>query len=374
MTGAWLSIHADYSCRHSGACCTAGWPIPVEDSAVAPIEAAIARGALVPRGPAFATAAEVFHGAGTVLGTNAEGACVFYEAASATRRCAVHRALGHAALPSSCRHFPRIGLRDARGDFVTLSHYCPTAAAMLFRDDRPLAVVAGPSSVAGEEPEGLDAREALPPLLRPSILMDHEGYGAWERLVVSLFGDEDVSAEGALARVAAAAERLRAWRPGGVPLSGAIEALRGEIRDVPDTGSGHLPPDVALFEEARDCVPAPWSWEPAPDAGASVWDRRAAGSWASLARPTRSYLASRAFASWVAYQGDGLRTIVRSLEAALSVVKIEALRIAERSGVDIEAGSLLEAFRRADLLLLHFADREALARVWSRAETPAARS
>jgi hypothetical protein len=25
-----LSIHADYACRHSGACCSAGWTIPVE--------------------------------------------------------------------------------------------------------------------------------------------------------------------------------------------------------------------------------------------------------------------------------------------------------------------------------------------------------
>ena len=25
-----LSIHARYPCAHSGACCTAGWPIPVE--------------------------------------------------------------------------------------------------------------------------------------------------------------------------------------------------------------------------------------------------------------------------------------------------------------------------------------------------------
>ena len=25
-----LSIHADYRCRHSGACCTADWDVPVE--------------------------------------------------------------------------------------------------------------------------------------------------------------------------------------------------------------------------------------------------------------------------------------------------------------------------------------------------------
>ncbi|MGE5360921.1 MAG: hypothetical protein ACM3NQ_18035, partial [Bacteroidales bacterium] len=41
-----LSIHAHYSCRHSGACCTAGWPIPVEPDTTRGLLEAVAEGRL----------------------------------------------------------------------------------------------------------------------------------------------------------------------------------------------------------------------------------------------------------------------------------------------------------------------------------------
>jgi hypothetical protein len=69
---------------------------------------------------------------------------VFYE--HETHLCGVHRALGEGALPATCRIFPRIALTDARGTFITLSHYCPTAAAMLFRTDVPLEIVESPAA------------------------------------------------------------------------------------------------------------------------------------------------------------------------------------------------------------------------------------
>ena len=34
----WLNFHLPYACRHSGMCCTSGWPIPVEQARVAAIE------------------------------------------------------------------------------------------------------------------------------------------------------------------------------------------------------------------------------------------------------------------------------------------------------------------------------------------------
>ena len=67
-------------------------------------------------------------------------------------------------LPSACRHFPRVYLRDARGDLLTLSHFCPTAASLLF-EPGPVGVIDAPRPLALDEPiEGLDAREVLPPL------------------------------------------------------------------------------------------------------------------------------------------------------------------------------------------------------------------
>ena len=50
----------------------------------------------------------------------------------ADRRCAVHRQLGRETLPSACRDFPRVVTLTPLGVSITLSHYCPTAAGMLF--------------------------------------------------------------------------------------------------------------------------------------------------------------------------------------------------------------------------------------------------
>jgi len=59
---------------------------------------------------------------------------------------------------------------------------------MLFRDAVPLTIV---SKARRRFPqgdyEGLDASAELPPLLHPQMLMDLEGYGAWERHVVAVF-------------------------------------------------------------------------------------------------------------------------------------------------------------------------------------------
>jgi hypothetical protein len=41
-----LSIHAAYRCRDRGACCTAGWPIPVEVDRLSVMRGALASGQL----------------------------------------------------------------------------------------------------------------------------------------------------------------------------------------------------------------------------------------------------------------------------------------------------------------------------------------
>jgi Fe-S-cluster containining protein len=143
----WLNFHLPYRCRHSGACCKAGWPIPIEPDRA------------------------IVLGRGGVLPQDAVGACVFYNG-----RCTVyeHR-------PMSCVHFPYVCLIDQRGVHVTLSHYCPTAASLLFDRCDPIEIVEGPPPVPGLEiPEGLDARESLPPLRSPNLLMSFEEFSDWE--------------------------------------------------------------------------------------------------------------------------------------------------------------------------------------------------
>jgi Fe-S-cluster containining protein len=153
----WLNFHLPYRCRHSGACCTAGWPIPVEPE----------RAVMIRKGDWLAE--------GGVLPTTPAGECVFHQDG-----CSVyeHR-------PLSCVHFPYVCMIDPRGVHVTLSHYCPTAAQMLFEHEGAIEVVEGPSPVPLLEiPEGLDARESLPPLrgtFPNPVLMSWEEFSRWER-------------------------------------------------------------------------------------------------------------------------------------------------------------------------------------------------
>jgi hypothetical protein len=221
--------------------------------------------------------------------------------------CDIHRRLGHEALPTACQHFPREVLIDSRGVFVTLSHYCPTAADLLFAHDGPVEIVAGPPALRRGEPEGLDARDVLPPLLTETVLMDLEGYSAWEAHMVRVLTAEPGVAEEAVARLEADLAEVQRWRPGGRSLSSTIAALRksgGRAGAIGNPG-----------EAAEEVV-------------------------------IRRYLAARAFASWEAYQGGGIARVLESLHTVLATLREHRRRLA-----------LKEAIRQTDLEFVHLAPR-----------------
>jgi hypothetical protein len=296
----------------------------------------------------------------SILRVSAGGACSCYDATA--RRCRIHAQLGHDALPVSCQHFPRVCLVDRDATLVTLSHYCPTAAELLF-DPSPIAIVTPPPGFAPIALEGLDAREALPPLLRPRMLADRESYRFWERQVVGVLS-ESTSAEAALARIVDATERVLSWKPGRGRLVDAIrDAFRAARSRSAATPSSVLSPTALSFDAlVRACVPAGLTAPPAPPDAVELDAELVAPRWLSFAAPIRRYLAARAFASWLAYQGLGLRTVACSLVAALSVLRVEAARQCATAGQGLNEALLLEAFRSADLLLAHLASREELAR------------
>src|SRR5215208_3515070 len=101
-----LGFHADYKCRHSGACCSADWDVPVELPVYRSLTAAVAAGSL-----RVAPAAEPLHpfivepdlpeDAAAMLERTGQGHCVFFDVGS--HLCVVHRDLGEPALPSTCR-------------------------------------------------------------------------------------------------------------------------------------------------------------------------------------------------------------------------------------------------------------------------------
>jgi hypothetical protein len=196
----WLSVHADYACRHRGACCEAGWAIPVEKE-------------LLPRWrPAWRARLDADGDLPTA------GGCPLHE----DGRCAVHRDRGPEALPAACRHFPRVCLRDLRGVSVTLSCFCPTAAEMLFREDVPLAIVEGPHPVPiGTPVEGLDARGATH--------VDLDALSEWERGTIDALGRDahpGFRGEPRAVRAWLAARAFASWAPfqrDGIPA--AVEDL-----------------------------------------------------------------------------------------------------------------------------------------------------
>jgi hypothetical protein len=356
-----LSFHADYLCRHSGQCCTAGWRIPVEPACE---DQLVASGLAASVGGD--TAFERSHGV-TVLALDRGGACAYFtrESLEAPASCVVHSRLGHDALPSACRHFPRVAVTDDTGTFVTLSHFCPTAAAMLFRDDVDVAIVEAPASFRSVlEYEGLDARGALPPALSPVMLMDLDGHHAWERHVVQTLSNPAHTAESALEQLAYDADALCDWRPGSGSLGAHIASLdTGRVGRAGD-GTRHPAIDAAvhLHEMVRSCVPAGLGTAPAPmnlDRADAAYVQPAWGR--TLAAPIRRYLAARAFASWVPWQGRGVVSTVAALAAARAVLRVEAGRQCGLAARVLDQSLLIEAFRQADLLLVHKASSQALA-------------
>jgi hypothetical protein len=66
--------------------------------------------------------------------------------------------------------------------------------------------------------------------------------------------------------------------------------------------------------------------------------------------------------------------VVASLAASLAVVRVEAARQCDLARRPLDAPLLLQAFRMADLLLVHRADSQSLADCWSAAEGVGVRS
>lgn len=361
-----LSIHADYRCGRTGLCCRTPWDVPVEPAPFQAIETARRDGRLPVAQPFAGDTPPLGYRA--VLRRDGDGACACLDAS--TRLCRVDGVLGEEALPTACRLFPRIARTDAAGIVVTLSHYCPTAARMLLRDDVPLTVVEAPAAFPPGDYDGLVADD-LPPLLHPRMLMGYNDYAAWETHAVAVCAAAP-TVWTALATLTSHAERMRTWQPGGATLQATLDAVAGDGL-VPAAG----PPPVTWFEdrmrEVMEAVPAHLQrssllgrFRTLGLPGGSGFVPEVPG--ASHA-PALRYLAAHALGNWCAYQGRGLRTYVRSLEAAAAVLVTTAA-----GQVDLAADEgFIAAVRDADLLLRHLASPEALATVWSQREGPAVR-
>lgn len=363
---------AAYACGHTGSCCRAGWPIPIDDHVLVTLHQADAAGAL----PAATQGRWLIDG---VLGHTANHECVFHTPAVARAACSLEWTMGSGALPTSCRQFPRVLLSDARGWHQSLSVWCGTAARMV-------AAGAGPVGLRHKadtcflsidhiqvDPrvhvDALDASEAWPPLLRPGVLAGHGAYDQWENRLLQEFLAPVLRGAFPLASALGSAlcwtDVLRAWRPS----DGALEVLVARPWRHPDLARLLAQPASTshLASTVRDALMAqvPEAWQPAAwpagltDPSTDATPVTAAEAEQALVR----YLGTRLFGSWVAYQGDGLRSVAASLVSAYALV---ALALTASTASPITFGHLTDSMRAADWLLLHLLDRPQWA-AWCRA-------
>ena len=317
----WLNFHLPYACRHSGMCCTSGWPIPVERSAVSLIEETVARKIIPLRvQPWLVPSGEAPDDVAGILSVEDNGHCVFFEAGESG--CSIHD-----VKPAACIHFPYVCLIDQRGVHVTLSHYCPTAASMLFEQNQPIEIVEGPAPIGDGEVEGLDARDSLPPT----------------------FAKTTVGKPGESPRLMSWTD-LDAWQ--------RDQVANARIDDFQKD-------DLELFDRARASVPQPWTWPEAPADVEGMWWSLVAPKWHFFNDTLTRYAAAKAYASWALYMGDGIEAAQQSARIAAAVLRIEAARYCGWSGRELDRELLTEAIRRSDLLLVHYADPQLLATISS---------
>jgi Fe-S-cluster containining protein len=295
-----LSIHAGYRCRHSGACCQAGWDIPFDAAELSAVRALqLGGGGLL---------LQAVRNGRVLAARDADGSCSFFD--NDTHLCAIHAAGGRNALPLTCRMFPRVVLHDPRGTFISLSHFCPTAASLLFEQTGPVTIVDAPAALVQDGVlDGLDAQDAWPPLLRDGVLTDLDSYARWEALSIALLTECGHTARESLAALAAVTASIASWTPGRGTLIDTIERAFADI-SVPRSGNG------AVHEAA-----------------------------------VQRWLAARLFGCWIAYQGRGLETTVRYLGMCLNAYERELAK----------CGDPLEAIRRSDYHLVHESSSQELA-------------
>ena len=107
------------------------------------------------------------------------------------------------------------------------------------------------------------------------------------------------------------------------------------------------------YERLRQFVPegltAPQALRDLPNVSTRAWN--------AASRAAGRYLASKAFASWCAYESHGIRTLVAELFASELVLHVECERACRAAGRVLDRSLMIEAIRQSDLLLMHLIDR-----------------
>ena len=206
---------------------------------------------------------------------------------------------------------------------MTLSHYCPTAAALLDADAPagPAIRLDAPAFPVTGEYVGLDARRAWPPLVRRDLLMDWESWWDCERRAVDLLlSDLDADPAIGLTRLRMAVNDLKRWSPAdGLLGQRVVEAFDRATKATCDP----VRANPGLVDSAFQAIPI----EIRPER----FSERANTS----PRASNRFLAAHAFANWAIHADQGLGGWMQSIDVAAAL---------------LDAGA---GVRQADLILRH---------------------
>ena len=348
-----LSFHADYRCRNSGVCCSSSWDIAVEQSVELKLRPRLSvEPILLPNGPdGFTPMADPPPGCRSMFRRTAKGSCWFHDAQG--QACAIHRGFGESALPSACRQFPRICVLEPSVVSVSLSHYCPTAAATLFGDSVDFRIVTDPAAFPSTWPfEGLDARHAYSPFLRPGVLLGFDGLRTFENFAISALATQELRVS--LARVISASLRMESRTPSLGDVPGFVESAFASSDPDQVPAPGPIDPRRILQDSLPEGGP-PVADLPALTPGVSRFPESLP---ARIDIALRRYLAARLIGSWIPFQASRFGTVGRYLDLCLQTV-LMFQATADPGGDAVTRWT--EAIRSADLWLLHQCDPERLA-------------
>lgn len=329
-----LSIHAGYTCGHSGRCCTSGWPIPIEAAALSQVRARLADGTLA---TAHDTPPFVHHADGALVGTTGRR-CAFHDDQE-DGHCRIHRVCGHDGLPVACQQFPRQVVLDPRGVSITLSHVCPTADRRAQAQTQPLSItINDPAFPLDTHYSGLDAEQALPPALRPDWLLDWPTWWALEAQAIDWLATDPLLA---LPRLRCLLKALAHTPPNNTADLAARTSAIEQLSLTPWVFDPQQAPAIATA--LLDAVPEPWR----EDARQALGPTEATIGVADWTR----VVAAHTFASWPAYAGATVWTWLVAVE--------DVARVFESVG----------AADQVDLVVRHLADSSALIAHWNREAT-----
>ena len=187
-----LAFHAAWRCRHSGACCQAGWSIPIEGPAFERVR--MHYGSRDDAGQLFVHEGHMPEGAVAILGRPKRRVRLLREG----WRGAPVRDPPHDRRRQSAAGVPAVSTRRDEGPAAArLSRFHTFAPPRRVCCSSPSASTSSrlPETLALDgEMEGLDATAVLPPLLRPNLLTDLEGYDTWEHRAIATLADDCLTA------------------------------------------------------------------------------------------------------------------------------------------------------------------------------------